>query len=116
MHLTRNRIIVLLLLIATVTMYAQQAPLMRVTSAGAQLVAGTNTLSTVAETLRATLVVWECTIQNDPDNTIDIFIGDSSSQPIQVLPGESMTIPIQDAATIFVVAASGTPTINFLCR
>lgn len=95
---------------------AQNYPITRVTSASATLTAGTNALSTGSEALGTAQQVWECLIQNDPDNNIDIFVGDSASQPIEIVPGASMTIPVQDIATIFVKADSGTPTINFLCR
>ncbi len=116
MQLTPLRAAWLIVAVLSVQLFAQTYPLRTVTHAGAQLVPGTNTLSTVAEALTTSDVVWECTIQNDPDNTIDIFVGDSASQPMEIVPGNSMTIPIQDPSTIFVVADSGTPTINFLCR
>lgn len=96
---------------------AQQVyPLTRTTSASAVLTAGTNALSTTEEALRAALVAWECTVQNDPDNTVDILVGSASAQTIQLAPGQSITLPIQDAATIWLKSVSATPTANYLCR
>lgn len=98
------------------TVEAQTFPIVRTTSASAVLTAGTNALDTNAEALRATLTAWECIVQNDPDNTTDILVGSSAAQTIQLTPGQAVTIPIQDAATIYVKAVSATPTANYLCR
>lgn len=95
---------------------AQTFPIVRTTSASAVLTAGTNGLTTTAEVLRAALVAWECLVQNDPDSTTDMLVGSAAAQTIQLAPGQSITIPIQDATTINVVAVSGTPTANYLCR
>lgn len=53
-------------------------------------------------------------IQADPDNTDDIFVGDSAAQPIQLLAGGSMTLGITDPRKIFAKSASGTQTLNLL--
>ena len=95
---------------------AQTFPIVRTTAASAVITVGTNGLTTTAETLRSTLVAWECLVQNDPDNAVDMLVGNSTDQVIQLSPGQSMTIPIQDAATIYVKSVSGTPTANYLCR
>ena len=95
---------------------AQTFPIVRTTAASAVITVGTNGLTTTAEALRATLVAWECLVQNDPDNAVDMLVGNSTDQVIQLSPGQSMTIPIQDAATIYVKSVSGTPTANYLCR
>ena len=95
---------------------AQTYPIVRTTSASGVLTAGTNTTSVTAEALRATLVAWECLVQNDPDSTTDLLVGDATSATIQLSPGQSITIPVQDAATIYIDAVSGTPTANYLCR
>lgn len=95
---------------------AQTFPIVRTTSASAVLTVGTNGLTTTAEVLRGTLVAWECLVQNDPDNTVDILIGNATDQVIQLSPGQSITIPVQDATTINLKSVSGTPTANYLCR
>lgn len=109
-------ITLVLVVLSTVVFTQPNYPIRRVTSGFALLVAGTNGLTTSAEVLAATDEVNECLIQNDPDNTVDILIGDSSSQVIQLQPGQSIVIPIQDPNTIWLKSVSGTPTANFLCR
>lgn len=113
---TRTRWIVLGAVVWALTTVAVAQPIMRVTAAFGTLAAGTNSLTTSAEALASTSVVRECMVQNDPDNTVDILVGDSSSQVIQLSPGQDLVIPIEDVATIFVKAVSGTPTANYLCR
>lgn len=95
---------------------AQTFPSVNARAATAVLTAGTNALSTTAEALRASLVAWECLVQNDPDNTVDILVGDATSQTIQLAPGQAITLPIQNAATIYLKSVSATPTANYLCR
>ena len=77
---------------------------------------GTKTLSTTGAALAASQAVREVIVQNDPDNTIDVFIGNSTSQSIQLKPGQSVVIPVSNLATVFAKSASGTPVINYLGR
>lgn len=102
----------------TPSLTAQQVyPIVRTTSASAVLTASTNTLSTAAEALvGSSLTAWECVVQNDPDNTVDMLVGSAAAQTIQLVPGQSITIPIQDANTIYVKAVTSTPVANYLCR
>ena len=57
-------------------------------------------------------------LQNDPDNTVDILVGNSISQSIQLRPGEAETLAAPNhngrinLAHIFVKSASATPTLN----
>ena len=96
---------------------AQTYPIVRTTSASGRFTAeGTNTLSTTAESLASSAVTWECLVQNDPDNTVDFLVGDSTAQTIQLSPGQSITLPIQDVSLIWADAVSGTPVANYLCR
>lgn len=95
---------------------AQTFPIVRTTAASAVLTAGTNTTSTTVEVLRAALTAWECLVQNDPDNTVDILVGSAAATTIQLAPGQSITLPIADANTINISSVSGTPVVNFLCR
>lgn len=77
---------------------------------------GTKALTTVAAAIAASQAVREVLIQNDPDNTIDIFVGNATSQSIQLKPGQSIVIPVSNLATVFAKSASGTPTLNYLGR
>lgn len=99
------------------TVDAQVYPIVRTTAASGRFTAeGTNTLSTTAEALAASAATWECLVQNDPDNTVDFLVGDATAQTIQLAPGQSITLPIQDVSSIWADAVSGTPVANYLCR
>lgn len=83
-----------------------------------QITAGTNTLSTSAEVIATTPtgIIIEVLIQNDPDNTVDILVGDADSQTIQLEPGQSIAMHVDAIEDVYVVAASGTPTANYIVR
>jgi len=82
----------------------------------ATLYAGTLATSGSAAALTTTQAVREVVVQNDPDNTTDVLIGNASAQPIQLKPGWSITIPVTDLATVFAKSVSGTPLVNYLGR
>lgn len=84
--------------------------------ASATLTAGTLTTSTTAAALAATLAVTEIMVQNDPDNTIDVFVGNATAQPLQLSPGDSLVLAVNDLAKVYVKSASGTPLVNYLAR
>lgn len=80
------------------------------------IVTGTQASTTTAAALTTTQASSEVLVQNDPDNTVDILIGDATSQVIQLAPGQSITIPINDPSEIQVKTVSGTATTNFILR
>lgn len=80
------------------------------------LYAGTLSTTTSAAALASTQAVREVLVQNDPDNSADVLVGNSSAQTIQLKPGQSMVIPVADLATVYVKSVSGTPTVNYLGR
>lgn len=81
------------------------------------LYAGTVALTSgSAVAIAASQAVSEVIVQNDPDNTVDILIGNASSQPIQLKPGQSMTIPISNLSSVYAKSVSGTPTLSYLGR
>jgi hypothetical protein len=82
----------------------------------ATLYAGTLATSGSAAALATTQAVREVVVQNDPDNTADVLIGNSTSQTIQLKPGWSITIPVADLATVYAKSVSGTPVVNYLGR
>lgn len=85
-------------------------------SASAALYAGTLATSTIAAAIASSQAVSEVLVQNDPDNTVDLFIGNASAQPIQLKPGDSLSLSVTNLAIVFAKAASGTPTLNYLGR
>ena len=80
------------------------------------LTAGTNTTSVTAESLATSQTVDEVTVQNDPDNTVDILVGNSTAQPIQLAPGQSVSVMVDNIATVYIKSVSGTPVVNYLAR
>lgn len=86
------------------------------TNASDTLYAGTLTTSTTAAALASTQAIREVLIQNDPDNSADVLVGNSSAQPIQLKPGQSMVIPVADLATVYAKSISGAPVVNYLGR
>ena len=81
----------------------------------AAVIAGTLATSTVAAVLAATQALRRgVLIQNPATNTINVLIGDASSQPIVLEAGREIFLEIDDLAEVYVKSASGTPTINFI--
>lgn len=79
---------------------------------------GTTTLSTASSAIITNPFpdCEEVILQSDPDNTVDIFVGPASSQPIQLTPGQPFSITINQPALLYGKAASGSPTVNWLVR
>ena len=58
----------------------------------------------------------EIVVQNDPDNTVDVLVGNANSQSVQLRPGEAETIASDkgtvNLSRVFVKSVSATPSIN----
>ncbi len=78
--------------------------------------AGTLTATTTAAALGATRASSEVLVQADPDNTVDVFIGDATVQPVQLTPGQAITVLASDIALVFVKTASATAAVNYLVK
>jgi len=85
-------------------------------AASATLYAGTLTTSTSAAALAASQAIREVIVQNDPDSTTDVLIGNSSAQTIQLKPGDALVIAVANLATVYAKSVSGTPVVNYLGR
>lgn len=53
-------------------------------------------------------------VQNDPDNTVDILIGDATNQRYQLVPGQGIYLPVSNVNLVFGKTASGTGSINWI--
>lgn len=53
-------------------------------------------------------------VQSDPNNTEDIFLGDSANQHIQLTPGTSLSLDISNTSMLFARAASSSADLNYL--
>lgn len=79
------------------------------------LIAGTVVTSGVATPLTAaSRTVEQVLVQSDPANSDDILLGSSTSQPIVLQPGASISVPVSRTEQLYHKASSGTPTLNYL--
>jgi hypothetical protein len=69
-----------------------------------------------AAAIASTQACRELVVQADPDNTVDIFIGNATTQTIQLKPGVAISIPCSDVALVYAKSASSTGTVNWLAR
>lgn len=53
-------------------------------------------------------------VQNDPDNTVDLLVGGSAAQTVQLAPGDSAFFAVSDIAKVFTKTVSGTATVNYV--
>ena len=77
--------------------------------------AGTQSVTTTAAAINngVRAMAKQVLLQADPDNTADIFIGNLSSQPIQLKPGNTIVVPADDVTDLYVRAGS-TQVLNWL--
>ena len=81
----------------------------------AQLVTGSVTADTNATALPSQ-ACSQVLIQNDPDNTVNLLLGNATLQPIDLVPGATVTLNVQNLNVIYYKAASATATLNYLAR
>ena len=70
-----------------------------------------------ANTTAAALGSQSCSsvlVQNDPGNTVNVYIGNATNQTIQLTPGQSITIPCSNISLVYAKAASSTANVNWL--
>ena len=79
---------------------------------GGTLSAGTTSISTAIGQL-STTACFGALIQNDPDNTMDIFVGTTGAQTIQLVPGQALSLAISNVGQVWARASSGTATVNW---
>lgn len=76
---------------------------------------GEVTVTTTAAPINTSYTVYSSvSLQNDMANTVDIFIGDQTSQTFRLVPGQSVTIPIDYLKKIYVKTASGTAKLTYI--
>ena len=78
------------------------------------LYADTKSVGTTAEALAASQTITKVVMQNDPDSTANVLVGNETVQSIKLVPGANITIAVNDLAKVFVKAESGTVTVNYL--
>lgn len=79
---------------------------------------GNLTLSTDSATqlLQTSTPALFVIVQNDPSSTIDVYIGSSAAQNIRMVPGQSISLGINNANKIYVrrVANTASPRVNWI--
>lgn len=79
--------------------------------------AATITATTVAAPIgSALLTLIEIIIQADPDNSVDVLIGNATTQCWKLQPGDTVTWPIKNPALIYAKTASSTAVVNLIGR
>ena len=77
----------------------------------------TGSLTTTAAALGSNLQsLTELVIQADPGNTVDILIGDASTQGWKLIAGAEFSCPIRNPGLIYGKTASGTATYSLFGR
>lgn len=61
-----------------------------------------------------TFQIFGVIVQNDSDSTDDVLVGNNLVQYFELVPGGSVTIPIDQLAKVYVDFGSGTATVNWL--
>jgi hypothetical protein len=75
---------------------------------------GTLAATTTGAALGASAACKEVILQSDPDNTVDVLVGDATNQRFQIVPGQSMVITIDNVSKVYAKTASGTGNVNWL--
>ena len=77
--------------------------------------AGTTSTSTSAAAIVSSSTPCRAVVlQSDPDNTTDILIGDAASQVIQLTPGQSISLRVDNLNKVWADAVSGTPDLRWI--
>ena len=60
--------------------------------------------------------IREVVIQSAPSNTTNVLVGHATNQFLVLVPGQGLSIPLNNISSIYVKMASGTGTVNWLAR
>lgn len=76
---------------------------------------GTDATVTTSAKQLAAQSCREVIVQNDPDNTGDMLVGNSAAQVFQLTPGQAIRLPVSNVNLVYVKMTSGTnQTVNWL--
>ena len=78
-----------------------------------QLLDGTFVTNVVRALPATTRDVHSVLVQADPDNGANIFVGNATSQSVQLAPGGVEVIDINNPEKVFVRPAAGTQRVNW---
>ena len=95
----------------------QSVPLSTTTPAGATtVVAGDKTVavSGTAEALAATSTIMSVTVQAKVANTNNVMVGNATTQDVELTPGDSVTVNIDDPAKVFIDVVTNGEGVDFI--
>ena len=80
------------------------------------LLAGEKIVASIAapETLASTTAVAAVTIQAKRDNIASVYLGSVAAQYVELAPGQSISIGVNDLALIYVAVDSDADGVNYL--
>lgn len=71
--------------------------------------------SDTAEAITLTDLIVSAALQNDPDSADSIWVGDADNQYLELEPGKSLVLTMEDLTRVYVkTAAQGSATLNVL--
>ena len=78
--------------------------------------AGTKSLTTTtAAALSAGQDCRSVAVQNDPNNLVDVLVGDAASQVWQLVPGDSVVLSVTNVSMVYAKnVSSTTQSVNWL--
>lgn len=80
-----------------------------------RMAGGTMTATVTASQVSALNVsCFTVLIQSDPNNSVDVYLGNSLIQPIHLLPGQSITVDTNKLPNFYAVTTSGSGRVNWL--
>lgn len=80
------------------------------------LIVGTQWIGTGAMALNngVSLQCSQVLLQTDPDNAVDVFIGNVGSQPIQVQANHAISIPVSNLNEVYAKTSSSSALLSWL--
>jgi hypothetical protein len=82
-------------------------------STGDNPIAGQLAATTTAAALGSQVCI-AVLVQNDPGNSVNVLIGNSTAQYVALQPGQCITIPCSNVSEIYAKTASSTGNVNWL--
>jgi hypothetical protein len=79
------------------------------------LIAGTKSQNNTAAAI-GSATCSEVLIQNDPSSLVNLLVGDVTSQPVVLTPGQHIVLPVSNLNLVYAKSASSTATLNYLYR
>ena len=65
---------------------------------------------------KESLAIVSITLQADPENSSDVFVGDFTSQSIRLEPGSFYTVSVDDITKVYVRSLQGVQLVNWTAQ